>query len=291
MRAAHTATREMGRRLGPLFLRAVIYGLPAAVILAPLLSFITFGFWSMSGGDVIRRFTLANYGEILREPIYLPLFLSSIRLCLAVGLIGLLLGYVVAYVVWRLPERARYVVLLLTVAPLSTSYIVKIYAMRGVLGHDGYLNRFLMWLGVIEEPSRLLIFNPTAVLITMAVIYLPYAILPIFISLERIPSALLFASADLGARAGQTFANVVLPLSLPGAIVGAVFVMILALGDFLTPQMVGGNQGFTFGSVVWSQFGLAYNWPLGVALAVVLLSAALIMIAVSGAFSRLARVR
>jgi spermidine/putrescine transport system permease protein len=272
-------------------LRLAVYGVPSAVILAPLLSFFVFGFWSLSGGEVVRRFTLANYAEFLREPIYLPLFVSSIRLCLLVGSIGLPLGYVVAYLAWRLPERARYLVLLLTVAPLSTSYIVKIYAMRGVLGHDGALNGLLLWLGLIDEPSRLLIFNQTAVLITMAVIYLPYAILPIFISLERIPQALLAASADLGARAGQTFANVVLPLSMPGAIVGAVFVMILALGDFLTPQMVGGNQGFTFGSVVWSQFGLAYNWPLGVALAMVLLTAALMMIGVSGALGRLMRVR
>lgn len=276
--------------LSAALVRAAVYGLPALFIVAPLLQFLTYGFWTLSDGQVVRRFTLANYAEFLQAPIYAPLLGSSIRLCLAVGVASVVLGYAVAYAAWRLPERARYVALLLTVAPLSTSYVVKIYAMRGVLGHDGVLNRLLLWAGVIDEPSRMLIYNQTAVLITMTVIYLPYAVLPVFLSLDRIPNALLQASADLGARAGQTFANVVLPLSLPGAIVGAAFVMVLALGDFLTPQMVGGNQGFTFGSVVWSQFGLAYNWPLGSALAVILLAAALGILGLSGVLSRLARV-
>lgn len=111
-----------------------------------------------------------------------------------------------------------------------------------------------------------------------------------------LPTALILAplaaaSADLGARPGQTFRTVVLPLSLPGSIVGGLFVMVLALGDFLTPQMVGGNQGFTFGRAIWSQFGMAFNWPFGAALAVVLLLAVAAVIGLAALVSRHARVK
>ncbi len=143
----------------------------------------------------------------------------------------------------------------------------------------------LVHTGILDAPSKLFIFNQTAVMITMAVIYLPYAILPIFLSLERISPSLMAASADLGGRPGQTFRHVVLPLSLPGSIVGALFVMVLALGDYLTPQMVGGNQGFTFGRAIWSQFGMAFNWPFGAALAVVLLLSVVLIILVAAAIS------
>lgn len=269
--------------------RALIYGLPAAVILIPLLSFLLHSFWSVSGNNIVRQFTLKNYAGFIRSEIYLPLFFSSLGLCLAVSAIAIVHGYIVAYLIWRLSGRWRYILLLLTVVPLSMNYVVKIYALRGILGYNGYLNQLLVWTGLIEEPSRLLLFNRPAVLIAMAVIYLPYAVFPIFLSLERINPSLLSAAADLSARPGQAFRTIVLPLSLPGAIVAALFVMVLALGDFLTPQMVGGNRGFTFGSVVWSQFGMAYNWPLGAALAVILLVTTLTIIATSNFVSRRSR--
>jgi spermidine/putrescine transport system permease protein len=162
------------------------------------------------------------------------------------------------------------------------SYIIKIYAMRGILGPSGLLNQALIFAGILDRPSDLFLFNLNAVLITMSVIMLPFMILPVFIALERIPKSLLDASADLGATPWQTFRRVTLPMSLPGAVIGAMFCFILATGDFLAPELVGGTQGFTFGRLVFSQFGMAFNWPLGAALSVVLLIAALAVIAIAG---------
>jgi len=114
------------------------------------------------------------------------------------------------------------------------------------------------------------------------VLYLPFAILPVYLTLERIPQIFLQASADLGATPWTTFRKIVFPLALPGTIAGALFTFILAFGDFITPQMVGGTTGFTFGRVIWSQFGLAYNWPFGAALATILLLTSLAIIGLAG---------
>ena len=276
------------RRIG---LRLAVYGVPVLLILVPLATFLVYSFWITVDGRVVQTFTLANYIEFLAKPVYRGVFVGTLWLAGLVAATSLIFGYIVAYLVWRLEGRQRYFLLLLSVIPLAMNYIVKIYAMRNILGYNGVLNWLLVHLGLIDVPSKAFIFNQTAVLITMAVIYLPYAILPIFLSLERISPSLLAASADLGGRPGQTFRNVVLPLSLPGSIVGALFVMVLALGDYLTPQMVGGNQGFTFGRAVWSQFGMAFNWPFGAALAVVLLLSVVLIILVAAFISRRARVK
>jgi len=151
-----------------------------------------------------------------------------------------------------------------------------------MLGLNGLINQILLGIGIFESPSRVLLFNQRAVLMTMAVIYLPFVILPIFLALERIPRSLLHASTDLGAGAWDTFRRVVLPLSLPGTIAGGLFAFVLALGDFITPQMVGGTTGFTIGRVIFSQFGLAYDWPFGAAMASILLATALAGIVAAG---------
>ncbi|GLK72258.1 ABC transporter permease [Ancylobacter dichloromethanicus] len=280
--------RRQARRI---VLRLAVYGLPALLILVPLATFLVYSFWITVDGQVVQTFTLANYIDFLAKPVYRGVFVGTLWLASIVAVTSLIFGYIIAYLVWRLEGRLRYLLLLLSVIPLAMNYIVKIYAMRSILGYNGFLNWLLVTVGLLEAPSKQFIFNQTAVMITMAVIYLPYAILPIFLSLERISPSLMAASADLGGRPGQTFRNVVLPLSLPGSIVGALFVMVLALGDYLTPQMVGGNQGFTFGRAIWSQFGMAFNWPFGAALAVVLLLSVVLIILAAAVISRHARVK
>ena len=282
LRATSPAARTLGRWLP----RLAVYGLPAVLILAPLVAFLTTSFWSMADGQVEHAFTLGNYVAFLAQPSYIRVFLGTLQLAGIVAAVGLVFGYIIAYLIWRLEGRIRYFMLLFSVIPLAMNYIVKIYAMRGILGYNGFLNWALVTTGILDAPSKLFLFNQTAVMITMAVIYLPYAILPIFLSRERIPPSLAAASADLGARPGQTFLTVVLPLSLPGSIVGGLFVMVLALGDFLTPQMVGGNQGFTFGRAIWSQFGMAFNWPFGAALSVALAVVVIAAILVGERFGR-----
>jgi spermidine/putrescine transport system permease protein len=266
--------------------RVAVFGLvmaaPLLFIIAPIGAFLVMSFWRVESQRIVPAATLANYVAFFGNWAYLKTFLLTLLLCVEVTGIDVLVGYPIAYFIWRRRGRARYILLLLFVMPLFMSYIVKIYTMRSILGLNGFLNKMLVGGGLLPRPSLLFLYNQTAILMTMAVIFLPFVILPIFLSLERIPRSLLQASSDLGAGLGTTFRHVVLPLSLPGTIAGALFAFVLALGDFITPQMVGGPSGFTFGRVIWSQFGLAYNWPFGAAMGVVLFAVALIVIVVGG---------
>jgi spermidine/putrescine transport system permease protein len=264
-------------------------GLFALVMLGPILfvavpigAFFVMSFWRVESQQIVPDATLVNYVAFFGNWTYLKTFLLTLLLCAEVTAIGVVIGYPIAYWIWRRRGAARTILLLLFVMPLFMSYIVKIYTMRSILGLNGFLNQILVGIGLLDQPSAVFLYNQTAILITMAVIFLPFVILPIFLSLERIPVSLLQASADLGAGMVTTFRRVVLPLSIPGTIAGALFAFVLALGDFITPQMVGGPSGFTFGRVIWSQFGLAYNWPFGAAMGVVLFAVAMLAIVGGG---------
>jgi spermidine/putrescine transport system permease protein len=261
---------------------ALVIAMPVLLVAVPIANFFVMSFWRVSGNVIVPDLTFKNYIGFFQNEAYWRTFAFTIQLCTEVAAIGILIGYPVSYFIWRLRGRAKYALLLLLILPLFMSYIVKIYTMRSILGLTGFLNQLLLFTGILRQPSLLFLYNRTAILISMAVIFLPFVILPIFLTLERIPKSLINASADLGAGAGQTFRRVILPLSLPGTIAGALFTFVLALGDFITPQMVGGPNGFTFGRVIWSQFGLAYNWPFGAALAVILFAFALAIIALAG---------
>lgn len=268
----------------PRLLAAFAYGLPILLILAPLASFLAYSFFRMEGGQIVADFGLGNYRRIFTDAIFIPILWRTCLLCLAVAALTILIGFPVAFLLANLKGRRRYLVLLMVLVPLLMSYIIKIYAIRSILGGTGFLNQFLLWTGLIDAPFTLFVFNLNAVLLTLTILLIPFAILPIFLSLERIPRDLIEASSDLGASNLQTFARIILPLSLPGIVTAASFVFVLAIGDFLTPQMVGGQSGFTFGRIVYSQFGTAFNWPFGAALATIL---ALVVIAVIAAGSRL----
>ncbi|MBY5851610.1 ABC transporter permease [Rhizobium ruizarguesonis] len=285
------APSKQRRGLGKPIASLLVYGLPTVMILLPLVSFLASSFLEQDNGRLTGDLTFANYAAFFTSSSYLYVFYGTLKLAFIVALISLVFGYILSYLIWRLEGSARYLLLLLSALPLVMNYVVKIYAMRSILGFNGFLNSTLLTLGVIDMPSRLVIFNQTAVMLTMAVIYLPFGILPIFLALERIPPSLIAAAADLGAKPGQIFLTVVLPLSLPGSIAAALFVMVIALGDYLTPQMVGGSEGFTFGRAVWSQFGMAFNWPFGAALAVMLLLAVVALIALASLISRTARIK
>jgi spermidine/putrescine transport system permease protein len=265
-------------------LAAFAYGLPILLIVAPLASFLAYSFFRMEGGQIVADFGLGNYRRIFTDAIFIPILWRTCLLCLAVAALAILIGFPVAFLLANLKGRRRYLVLLMVLVPLLMSYIIKIYAIRSILGGTGFLNQFLLWTGLIDAPLTLFVFNLNAVLLTLTILLIPFAILPIFLSLERIPRDLIEASSDLGASNLQTFARIILPLSVPGIVTAASFVFVLAIGDFLTPQMVGGQSGFTFGRIVYSQFGTAFNWPFGAALATVL---ALVAIAVIAAGSRL----
>lgn len=258
-----------------------LWGLLGLFVLVPLASFLAYGFFSVEDNRVVYAPTLANFAEVFGNAAYRSTFLRTLRLAFEVAAINLVLGYAVALFIWRRSPQQRFLLMVGLAVPLLMSYVIKIYAMRSVLGTNGALNALLEALGIIDAPIDAFLFNLTAVRITLVVVLLPFMTLPIVVALERIPESLLLAAADLGATDRQAFLRVVLPLSLPGAMVGAMFTFVLASGDFLAPELVGGIEGFTYGRLVFSQFGLAFNWPLGAALSILLLIVAMTVIIVA----------
>ncbi len=263
------STHAAERRLSQL-VTVLAFALPVIFVLVPLAIFLVYSFFGVDQGTIVYAPTLGNYVRFFTDPIFLPVFWNTIVLCVSVAVICILLAYPAAYFLTTLKGRWRYALLMLLLVPLLMSYVIKIYAIRSILGLNGFLNKALVALGVLDQPSTLFVFNMNAILLTLSLLLIPFAILPIFLSLERIPQTLLRASDDLGASGLQTFLRITLPLSLPGVASAASFVFVLAIGDFLTPQMVGGISGFTFGRILYSQFGTAYNWPFGAALSVAL---------------------
>lgn len=269
---------------------AAVLALPTAFVLLPLLSFVLTSFWRLEDGQIVRSATLDNYRAFFTSEGFLEVYGSTVLLCLQVTVLNVGLGYAAALFVLRRPPRLRLALLITFVVPLFLSYIIKIYAVRGILGQRGLLNEALLATGLVGEPLTFLLFSRPAVFVTLVVVYLPFAVLPIYLALERVPPSLLAASADLGGGVLDELRYILLPLSAPGVAAAAVFSFVLALGDFVTPQMVGGTGGFTFGRIVYSQFGLALNWPLGAALAVVLLATALLAMALAAAVAARERV-
>jgi len=276
-----TPAGRAGLRWSRVFWLGLNYGLPFALILLPLLAFLVHSVFYVEADHIIYRLTPRNYLRFFQDEIYLPLFIKTVFLAIEVVAITLVVGYPCAYLLAGMKGRLKYILALVFTMPLFMSYIIKIYAIRSILGTNGFINNTLLALGLVDKPSDLFIFNFTAVLITLSVILLPFTALPIFVALEKIPRQLLDAAADLGGRRWYTFRRVELPLSLPGAVTGAMFTFVLAVGDFVTPEMVGGTTGFTYGRVVFSQFGMAYNWPFGAALSVILLLVVLAAILLS----------
>ncbi|MEO8667162.1 MAG: ABC transporter permease [Bauldia sp.] len=275
-------------RPGPLriIITVVAYALPAVFILLPLGLFLLQSFYYVDHGAEVRELTIRNYVRFFSDAAFVPVFLRTCVVCLAVAGISVVFAYPIAYLLASLQGRRKYVLALVFVIPLMMSYIIKIYAIRAILGGNGFLNRILLFLGIVDAPLNFLIFNLQAVTLTLAILLLPFAILPIFIALERVPRTILDASADLGASSWQTFCRVIWPLSLQGTIVAATFTFVLALGDFVTPQMVGGTSGMTFGRIIYSQFGFAFNWPFGAALSVILLVLVLAALLLTSLFGR-----
>ncbi|HEY8595411.1 MAG TPA: ABC transporter permease [Devosiaceae bacterium] len=284
-RAARTE-RHKRPAYGAFGITLLAFAAPLFLIVAPLAMFLVYSFFSVDHGQIIYAFTIQNYVRFVSDPVFLPVFWNTILLCLSVAAICVILAYPAALFLSSLKGRWRYALLMLMLVPLLMSYVIKIYAIRSILGYNGFLNRGLIAAGILDQPSSLFVFNMNAILVTLALLLIPFAILPIFLTLERIPRILTSASDDLGANRLQTFLRVTLPLSLPGVASAGSFVFVLAIGDFLTPQMVGGVSGFTFGRLLYSQFGMAFNWPFGAALSAILVVVVIAAILLGERFGR-----
>ncbi|MGA8037710.1 MAG: ABC transporter permease [Candidatus Acidiferrales bacterium] len=243
-----------------------------ALLLVPYAMLFCYSFWSVSPlQTIVHTWTLENYRQLLERPLYVEVFLRSVRIAGSVTLLALLLGYPLAYYVSFYTSVRKQLAYQLVIIPLWASYLVRGYAWKTILGSDGVLNGLLQYLHVTHAPLEFLLYSPFAVILTLTHIYTPFVFLPIYASLEHIPRNLVEASQDLGSSPWQTFRRVILPLSLPGVIAGATFAFVLTLGDFLAPLLVGGSSGLMISNIVVSLFGAAYNWPLGSAISLCML--------------------
>ena len=247
--------------LSPLFTYFFIF------FFVPLFILFIYSFWRKTSTGLVPTFTLFNYVSIFSKQLYPLVILLSIRIGFITSIICVLLSYPVAYSLTFKYKRMQDFVLYLILISLFSSYLVRVYAWKTILGSNGLFNQILKYLGIIEEPLTFLLYSPTAIIITLVFIFIPFTILPIYSSLQNINVDLLEAARDLGANRIATFYRVTLPLSMPGVITGFIFSFVLAAGDYVTPQMVGGTEGLMVGRVVQDQFGMTFNWPFGSALA------------------------
>jgi spermidine/putrescine transport system permease protein len=259
------------------------------LLVVPLLLLCAFSFRSGIGGSLFRDWvvTLENYRTLAATPSFLELLGVSVGIALVVALAATLLAYPVAYyLVFRVRARASLYVALLLV-PFWISYLLRVMAWKVILGSGGAVNAFLLWLGVIQEPISVFFYSRFAVVLTLIYVWTPFVALPIMATLYRIDRSLFEAAAGLGATPAQRFWRVTVPLSMPGVLAGAVMVFIPTVGEYVTPLLVGGSTGAMYGNLIQDFFGRSANWPLGAALAVVMLLGTLVLV---GATSRISRV-
>jgi len=248
--------------ISPTFLYALL------LLLAPVLAIVAFSFWTQDYLTIDRTFTLANYREAWSDPLYRVLMFRSLAVSGLVTLITVLLAYPMAYYLSFYGGERKALWLFLITIPFWTSYLLRVFAWKIILGYNGVVNASLMEVGIIAQPLEFLLYNVNSVVITLAHAWAPFAILPIFVSLEKIDRSLLEAATDLGDGPILRFLRVTLPLSLPGVIAAALIVFIPTVGDYVTPRLVGGNNGLMIANMIQVQFGKANDWPLGAALAV-----------------------
>ncbi|WP_095589775.1 ABC transporter permease [Actibacterium ureilyticum] len=241
----------------------LLLAVPVAMVLA-------ISFWTQNYLEIDRTFTLKNYAEALSEPLYRQLMLRSLTISGAVTLTTVVLAFPIAYFVsfHVSPSRKSLWIFLITI-PFWTSYLIRVFLWKVILGFNGVLNTSLQGLGFIDEPLTFILYNANAVVITLAHAYAPFAILPIFVALEKIDRSLLEASQDLGENRVTTFLRVTLPLAMPGVVAAVLIVFIPTIGDYVTPRLVGGPNGLMIANMIQTQFLKLNNAPLGAALAVI----------------------
>ena len=219
-------------------------------------------------GMAEEGWTLAQYGAVLGRASYRALFIRSVAISGLVTVATVCLAYPMAYFV-AFHARRKFVWLLALTIPFWTSYLLRVFAWKIILGFDGLINSGLMRLHLISEPLGFLLYNPFAVVVTLAHAWAAFAVLPIYVSLEKIDRSLLEAASDLGDGAVRRFLRITLPLSLPGVLGAAILIFVPTTGDYVTPALVGGTQGTMIANLIEVQFNGAGNWPLGAALSLV----------------------
>jgi spermidine/putrescine transport system permease protein len=225
--------------------------------------------------------TLAQYQRVWETGSYLRLLGTSVLAAFSVAAIATVLAFPIAYfLAFRVRERAT-VYLLLLLIPFAVSYLLKIMAWRLMLGGEGAINSFLQWTGVTSGPLDLLLYSLPAVVITLVYVWIPFAALPIYAALQRIDRGQLEAAADLGAGPWSRLTRVTLPMALPGLVASFFMVFIPTVGEYVTPALVGGTEGYLYGNLIQDFFSRSASWAIGAALSVIMLALTLALVAIA----------
>lgn len=245
-----------------------------AFFLFPLLLMAAFSFRVDTHGQLFSRWVLGfvQYANVWASSGFLRLLGVSTLVALAVSLIVVLLSYPLAYFLAIYARRRMGLYLVLLLVPFWTSYLLRVMAWKIMLGSNGVINSVLLYLHVIQQPLEALLYNRTAVMLTLIYVWIPFAALPILAALQRIDPFIFEAAADLGARPRSQFLRITLPLSLPGVFAAFFMVFIPTVGEYVTPLLVGGSSGALYGNIIQDFFTKAANWPLGSALSMVMLA-------------------
>jgi putrescine transport system permease protein len=218
----------------------------------------------------ISKFDFENYSFIFGDPLYVNAYLSSLKIAAISTFLTLLVAYPMAYGMARAPKGWQPTLMMLVILPFWTSFLIRIYAWIAILKPEGFLTMFLMKLGLISVPLQIM-NTTTAVYIGIVYSYLPFMILPLYASLEKINPSLLEAAQDLGSRPWRSFWQVTFPLSLPGVFAGCMLVFIPAVGEFVIPDLLGGSDTLMIGKTLWTEFFNNRDWPVASAVAILLL--------------------
>ncbi len=214
---------------------------------------------------------LGNYRYLFTDPVYGIAYLHSLQTAFVSTVICLLLGYPMAYAIARTRKSTQGILLLIVILPFWTSFLLRVYALEGIIREGGLLNSLLLWLHLIDRPLKIL-HTSFAVYLGIIYSYLPFMVLPLFATLEKLDHSLREAAADLGSPPWRVFLDVTLPLSMPGVIAGSSLVFIPAVGEFVIPTLLGGPDNLMIGRVLWDEFFGNRDWPVASAVAVVFLA-------------------
>lgn len=255
----------------------VLLALPATayiglLVAAPLGILVLYSFWTQTYIDIDRSFTWENYRTALNDPLMRHLLIRSIWMAGLVTVLTVVLAYPIAYFVAFRARNKTFWLLLITL-PFWISYLLRVFAWKVILGFNGLVNSTLISTGVIDAPLEFLLYNEFAVILTLAHAWAPFAILPIYVSLQKIDHSLLEAATDLGCGQVKRFLRVTLPLTVPGIIASSLIIFIPTVGDYVTPALVGGSDGKMVANLIQVYFGAANNWPLGATLSLMSMAA------------------
>lgn len=279
--SANEPVRRQGSRLSAMLyrseaLRGYLLMSPTMVILTigiiiPFLILLTMSFWTREGFGFDTTFTVANYERGWTEQIFGALLRRSLWISGIATLATVTLCYPMAYYVAFHVHRNKMMWIILMTLPFWTSYLLRVFSWKVILGYEGVINSGLMTLGLIEAPLEFLLYSQTAVIVTLAHAWAAFAILPLYVSLEKIDKSLLEAATDLGDGPVARFFRITLPLSTPGIIAATFLIFIPTTGDYITPALLGGPDGAMIGNLIQLQFGAINNWPMGATLSIILM--------------------